>query len=188
MTARHSIQTASGIFWPLTDPTPDQVHWADIGESLAKLCRFNGHLPMFYSVAQHSVLVADILPLDLRLHGLLHDAHEAFIGDITTPCKEALRDLGAAPALERLAAVADRAIFTAAGLDYPVAPDILSQIKIADHRVFATEDRDLRGTPPRAGKFRPCRRRITPWPWPKAMEVFIERLERHLPMAVKRSA
>jgi hypothetical protein len=75
------IQTAQGCAYPLLGPSPSDIDWRAIAEALSKICRFNGHTTHFYSVAQHCALVADMLAPDLRLHGLLHDAHEAFIGD-----------------------------------------------------------------------------------------------------------
>lgn len=76
---------------PLT-MTADQVSIADIAHSLSRQCRFNGHVGHFYSVARHSVWVADRIhqqghsPL-LQLTGLLHDAAEAYLGDMIRPLK-----------------------------------------------------------------------------------------------------
>lgn len=73
-------------FWPL-DPRPEEVAIEDIAHSLAHQCRYAGHTSAFYSVAQHSVLVAENLPPELRLWGLLHDASEAYLVDLPRPVK-----------------------------------------------------------------------------------------------------
>lgn len=67
----------------------------DIAHSLAQICRFGGHCKRHYSVAEHSLLVAEILrfrgiPAAGQLAGLLHDVHEAYCGDVPTPIKRAL--------------------------------------------------------------------------------------------------
>ncbi len=179
--------TVSGRGWNLLQPTPLDVHWPDIAESLAKQARFNGHTPgYFYSVAQHSILVADQLPLDYQLIGLLHDAHEAYIGDITSPVKTALTALASGWAIQRLADLADEAIFEAAGLIWPIDTEAFEALKEADLRMLATERRDLVGPtdhpwsgPPAA----PYPFRIKPWPWAEAMQRWTERLHTLLPAA-----
>lgn len=143
MTEHPWIQTASGRPWVLTAPTPDQVYWPDIAESLAKICRFNGHSTVFYSVAQHCRLVADTLPPQQRLYGLLHDAHEAVLGDITSPVKAALRSLSGNGAFDHLADITDQAVFKAAGLPAAMPKDVASAIKHADLTLLASERRDL---------------------------------------------
>ena len=67
----------------------------DIVHALTQICRFGGHCKRHYSVAEHSLFVADILrswgiPAPGQLAGLLHDAHEAYCGDMPTPIKRAL--------------------------------------------------------------------------------------------------
>lgn len=62
-----------------------------IANALGHINRFNGHVGQ-YNVAQHCVLVAMKLPVELRLSGLLHDAPEAYIGDVTAPLKSMLTE------------------------------------------------------------------------------------------------
>ena len=190
MTEQPWIQTASGRCWNLTAPDPDQVHWPDIAESLAKICRFNGHSIVFYSVAQHCCLVADALPPDQRLYGLLHDAHEAVIGDITAPLKDALNSMNERTALDRMAAITDRAIFKAAGLRAKMPKPVADAIKHMDMVLLATERRDLllKTALPWPPLPDPLPARITAWPWPKAMEQWLTRLNLYLPHDKRRGA
>lgn len=80
------MTTRYGRFYPF-DPRAEEVDIRDIAASLAKQCRFNGHSVVFYSVAQHSVMVSELLPAHQALWGLLHDAAEAYIGDMIRPIK-----------------------------------------------------------------------------------------------------
>ena len=104
------IATSSGGVFHLKDPNPDEVSIFDIAESLSKLSRFNGQLPSFYSVAQHSCLVMELLPQDAKPYGLLHDAHEAYIGDMTRPVSNLLKQKFGCHVLSGLKQTIDKAI------------------------------------------------------------------------------
>lgn len=84
--------TATGHRVFVNDPRPEDFHIEDIAHALSHICRFGGHARGFYSVAQHSLLVADILqsagrPRHVLFAGLMHDAAEAYVGDIIRPIK-----------------------------------------------------------------------------------------------------
>jgi hypothetical protein len=77
------------------DP-PGPFNLLDIAHALSLTARFGGHTEKFYSVAQHSVLVARACRVEsdiMAAAGLLHDAHEAYVGDFCTPMKWAFPEL-----------------------------------------------------------------------------------------------
>lgn len=74
---------------------PEDVDIMDIARSLANKCRYNGHCGRFYSVAEHSFLIASTVSKEAKITALLHDAPEAyFIGDVPRPIKEAIPEIG----------------------------------------------------------------------------------------------
>lgn len=166
-------------FWPL-DPRPADFSIEDIAHALSNLCRFTGHCRWFYSVAQHSVLVAqaveatDVVDRRLLLTALLHDAAEAYIGDINRPLKRQ-EDMTAYRAIEARieAALAERF-----DLIHPM-PD---EVKFADNRLLVTEARDLLGgsvpgwrhTP---AEFPPLSFVIEPWSPKRAKSKFLDMFE-----------
>ena len=85
-----TVETCSGRYVDVRHPDPATISRMDIAHALSMQCRFNGHVRNFYSVAEHCVRVADHLPDSLRIHGLLHDAAEAYVGDVVTPVKRRL--------------------------------------------------------------------------------------------------
>lgn len=86
------IKTAAGWVAPL-DLSPGQVSLTAISQALSNICRYGGHLPSHYSVAEHSLYVSNVLMVStedprLALCGLLHDASEAYMGDMVRPVKD----------------------------------------------------------------------------------------------------
>lgn len=82
----HFMHTRTGKFWPL-DPRAEDVNIEDIAHALAYQCRFNGATREFYSVAEHCVHCSFIGPESEALERLLHDASEAYTGDLIRPIK-----------------------------------------------------------------------------------------------------
>jgi len=84
------IHTYTGkMFWPM-DPKPEDVCIEDIAHSLAMQCRFGGHVLDFYSVAEHSVYCSLLVPPEMALIALMHDAAEAYVVDVPRPIKQYL--------------------------------------------------------------------------------------------------
>jgi len=133
----YNMQTASGrAFWP-THPRMDEVRITDIAAHLSRICRYNGALKdgvEHYSVAQHSVLVSEHLPPELALEGLLHDAHEAYVGDVIRPIKVELGDT-----FHDIETVVDQAIRK----KYRLPEEMTPAVKEADLIAAVTEKRDL---------------------------------------------
>lgn len=127
-----AIHTNAGILDVLA-PDPDKIRIEDIAHALAFLCRFNGHVRFHYSVAQHSILVAELVAArcgpELALSALLHDAAEAYLGDLISPLKALLPDF------KRIEAIVARTIADKFGLAHPEP----LAIKDADLAVLAAE-------------------------------------------------
>lgn len=81
------FNTASGVRIDLNHPIPEMFNIQDIAGALSNICRFGGHSSAFYSVAQHSVIVANMAPVHLKKEALMHDAAEAYLGDVISPLK-----------------------------------------------------------------------------------------------------
>ncbi|WYW01680.1 deoxyribonucleoside 5' monophosphate phosphatase [Pseudomonas phage vB_PpuM-Voja-6] len=131
------IITHSGKRFELADPRPEMVCIEDIAIALARQTRFNGHCDRFYSVAMHSYIISNHLPKHLRLEGLLHDAAEAYIGDISSPLKKIIKAHW--PGFKAFETRIEEVIFDALGV--PLSNDPM--IKEYDLRMLAVEHRDL---------------------------------------------
>jgi len=91
------IETFTGKIFHFLDPQPDEIDLVDIAHALSQQCRYTGHCKQFYSVAEHSVLVAALVKhkggdSKQQLQGLLHDATEAYLTDVASPVKPFLGD------------------------------------------------------------------------------------------------
>jgi len=84
------IVTSTGVRFELLAPTVEMIHLEDIAHALSNVCRFGGHTHVHYSVAQHSVLASHLVPPADALYALLHDATEAYIGDMVSPLKQVI--------------------------------------------------------------------------------------------------
>jgi len=129
------IQTHSGKKFSLIDPQPEDVDLDDIIHALSNTCRFYGHCNEFYSVAQHSILTAHLVK-KYKYTALLHDAGEAYYGDISRPFKQILKQnefFG--NILKRI----DEVISISLKTKNPVP----REVKDADNIALATEKRDL---------------------------------------------
>lgn len=106
-----------------------------IAHSLSLTCRYGGHCKVFYSVADHSIRVADIVEPKYQLAALLHDAGEAFLGDVIRPLKYNL------PIIQEAEERALKVVMGKFGVDW--SEDVREAVKQADNIVGATEGRDL---------------------------------------------
>lgn len=131
----NTISTYTGRTLDFSDPKPEMIDPIDIAHGLSMMCRFNGHISDFYSVAQHSVLGSYELPLEWAPIFLLHDAPEAYMADIVRPAKRLI--VGYAEVEDRL--------FTAIGERFDIDPALFKHPTIveADNRMLITERNQL---------------------------------------------
>jgi hypothetical protein len=81
------MRTISGKLIDLTNFTKDQVDVEDIAWGLGRTLRYGGHIVQDWSVAHHSIVMSYYVPEQYALEALLHDAAEAYVGDIIWPVK-----------------------------------------------------------------------------------------------------
>lgn len=131
------ITTWSGHKFNFLNPEPTSITIEDIAHALSLQCRFNGHCESFYSVAEHSVKVCNLvegygMERDIVLTALLHDAAEAYIGDVVSPVKQLL------PEFKKIERDLEERIAERFSLVYPF-PDVVSKAdKEALRLEFAT--------------------------------------------------
>lgn len=176
------LQTYGGSAYDLDrDPDPCSIVLGDIAFALAHLNRFTGHAGT-YSVAQHSVLAARVARAQghsdfVQRAALMHDAHEAYTGDIASPIKRVLGD--AWRSFERRHEIAVRRRF-AIGVSLPAA------VVNIDLRLLITERRDLLGDvqarpwaiDPEPYTAREGLAKILPWGPAEAERCFLSEAER----------
>ncbi len=208
------IQTASGRRFDLAAPRAEDVDFEiDVPDALARLARFAGHIGAGpYSVAQHSVHCCDTIITETgdpvaAAYALLHDAHEAYIGDWSTPLKGAIERAadrkGGAHLGEDLMGIlgdleiaVEAAVHEAAGL--PLAQRPKAIVKDIDFRMLHMERRQL--LDPGIGRAqawwydgtrlepRPIKSLggMSVWPWPYAADRFRLRFRDVVPVARER--
>jgi hypothetical protein len=169
------LQTVSGRWVNPFDPDPDQLDAGDIARALANQCRFGGHSRVFYSVAQHSVIVSRLVEerggdIEDAFAALMHDATEAYLGDMPHPLKHR-SPLGAAfkaaeNDLEQ--AIRDR---------FRIKPDV-PEIKRVDRSLLAAERRAFSAEKwhwPELEGVEPIDLDLTAWSPDEAAQAFAQR-------------
>lgn len=132
------FRTVSGRAVDLERPTPDDILIGDIACGLSRICRYYGQLRQFYSVAQHSLIVASLVEPQYRLAALLHDASEAYLGDISRNLKHSPVMVGYRALEERWTDVIEAKFALA------LTPEARDHIKAADDLVAVMERTLLR--------------------------------------------
>lgn len=133
------MQTYTGKAFRPMDPRPDDVCIEDIAHALSMQCRYNGHVKRFASVAEHCVLVSRHVPARDALWGLLHDATEAYVGDMVRPLKIHM------PAFRE----AEDRVMEAIAEKFGLNPQMPASVHEADSRILLDERAALLGEPPR---------------------------------------
>lgn len=116
-------------------PSPEEIAIDDIARSLAQQCRFLGHTDSHYSIAQHCVLVSELVPAQDALWGLLHDASEAYLGDLPAPVKRE-------PEMSIYRTAEDR-LMACIARRFGLPPKKPRSVTLADKVALATEFRDV---------------------------------------------
>jgi len=188
------IRMNSGDTFHYNDIDSNTFSLHDFAHNLSRINRFHGAtLGKPYSVAQHSCLVGDYLlqhfdPLTAFI-GLLHDGHEAVIGDIPTPFKKALHFHG----IDVNAVFADPIdawLFKSAGIKNQLPAYIIAAVKTADAVLYQHEGRQLmRNFVPSKlpDDAAPYTAHITPWASEEAYRQFLSRFNRWKPLAVNQN-
>lgn len=162
---------------------------ADIlGATLAKINRFNGRTPQPWSVASHSVLVSYLVRLELAPWALLHDAHEAFLGDITFPAVELLSLCGTRVAVQNALTNAKGRLDRSIGSAWGVSVRSMSlELRWADFIALKAEASVLLGTPHELTNFKDidghdeavALLHDLPFDWQGARDLWVERVEHY---------
>ena len=124
-------------FWPLS-PRAEDVCIEDIAHALSNICRFNGHVRQFYSVAQHCVSASQHVHERYALEALMHDASEAYLCDLPRPLKRATSMHGYGTAEKYLEAVI--------ALVFNLKLEEMGCVRAVDEKLLLTERRDLMPT------------------------------------------
>lgn len=170
------ISTFSGRkFYPL-DPRPEEIEIVDIAHALSRQCRFSGHCHGSepYSVAQHSVEVAKLLPPALKIAGLLHDASEAYLVDLPRPLKHS-------PGFADGYRSAETELMRCVGVRFGIGSFDNPLVEVADQRLLKSERRDLMHADCQwdVPGVKPVPHTITPWPCFHSEQTFLSIFEKY---------
>lgn len=127
--AEQWIGLLSGAKMNYNCPEESDVTLDDLASALSNICRFSGHLPCFYSVAQHLVNTSRIVDGEFAFDALMHDTAEAFTNDLPTPLKWSL------PIFKELEVHIESAMAKRFEFNYPYAPEV----KVADTQMLLLE-------------------------------------------------
>lgn len=139
-----AIATVTGKVIDFLNPDPEQLSLDDIARGLSRAPRYAGQTDKPYSVIQHSLLVAHLVPAEHRLHALLHDAPEAYLCDVPSPAKEAMRQIDIARGSGRSAYDAiEHYLWNAICVRWDISPVMPEAVKHADYQAMAIEAPEL---------------------------------------------
>ena len=133
------LTTYTGKKFRLMNPEPEMIDLRDISRGLSRICRFAGQTERPYTVAEHSLQVGRLVPRNLRLLAILHDAPETYICDLPTPWKRLLISLGAP--VEEIEQQILKAILQRFEVDY--FDEDWDEVMKADQMMFAAEARQM---------------------------------------------
>lgn len=168
---RPDILLKSGNYFDFETPETSTFTIEDIAQGLSNTCRFGGQCFGFYSVAQHCVLASQHVAPEYRYDALMHDAAEAFVGDIPSPLKQLLPDY---KVIEKRV---EKAVFERFGVSNPMP----KAVKHIDLVLLSTEQRDLMA--PHYDKWgciegiEPLKQTIRPWTAQESYEEFLKRYD-----------
>jgi 5'-deoxynucleotidase YfbR-like HD superfamily hydrolase len=129
------FQTYTGNRVHPLSPSQDEIAIEDVAHSLSQQCRFLGHTDALYTVAQHCVLVSEMVPPEDALWGLLHDASEAYLGDLPAPIKRNSQ--------MEFYRIAEERLLACVAQKFGLGPEMPQSVKRADKVLLATEFRDV---------------------------------------------
>ena len=155
----------------LLDIQPEDIDIKMIATSLGRQARWNGNGRGFYSVAEHCVVMSKFVPDNIALACLLHDAHEAFTGDIIRPFKKLIENV-----VEDVQANIDETVCKVFKVEY--SESIKAQVLHADNQMLVREWTHVmanHGCPDGYEKYEPFQFHPMYWPAEMARDMFIKR-------------
>lgn len=176
------IGLLSGARMDYDNPEESDVTLDDLASALSNICRFSGHLPCFYSVAQHLVNTSRIVPVEFAFDALMHDTAEAFTNDLPTPLKWSL------PIFKELEVKIESAMSRRFGFNYPYVPEVKladTQMLLLEKKYVKLDDREWPNYPdlaPEVERELLSKVDLKPWQPVRAKREFLERYGQLLKM------